>query len=161
MALGKNSPIVGESAPQFCLPDKDGREICLESLKGRWVVLYFYPKDNTSGCTLEAIGFSGMLDELANLDATVIGVSLDSAASHTKFADKHSLKLVLLSDVEHKVLEDYGVWQHKKLYGRDFLGVVRSTFIIDPAGRIAHIWPKVSVKGHVDEVKRKLVELQG
>ncbi len=98
---------------------------------------------------------------MAKLDAIVIGVSPDSETSHAKFAEKHSLKLPLLSDVEHKVLEDYGVWQQKKLYGKEFLGVVRSTFIIDPAGRIAYIWPKVTVNGHVDEVKRKLAELRG
>lgn len=110
---------------------------------------------------MEAVDLSRALDELAKLNATVVGVSPDSQASHAKFSEKHSLQVLLLSDVEHKVLEHYGVWQRKNLYGREFLGVVRSTFLIDPTGKIAYAWPKVSVQGHVDEVKRKLVELHG
>ena len=150
----------GEPALEFCLYDQADAQHCLDDLRGKWVVLYFYPKDNTSGCTLEAIDFTGALTDLEKLNATVIGVSPDSTKSHQNFITKHDLKIKLLSDPEHKTLEDYGAWQKKKLYGREFMGVVRSTYIINPEGKIEHIWPKVKVKGHVEEVKEKLVELQ-
>ena len=152
---------IGEKAPGFCLEDPDRGEICLKDLKGKWVVLYFYPKDNTKGCTMEALEFTAAEDEFKEKNAVIIGVSPDSLKSHTNFRQKHDLSINLLSDTEKKVLEEYGVWQKKKMYGREYMGVVRSTYLIDPEGKIAHVWPKVRVKGHVDNVMEKLSELQG
>jgi len=151
----------GNTAPEFCLPDKDNQKTCLKDFKGKWVVLYFYPKDNTSGCTMEAVHFSQAKDRFSKLNAVILAVSPDSAESHCKFADKHQLSITLLSDPEHKVLESYGVWQKKSMYGREFWGVVRSTFLIDPKGKIRHAWRKVKVAGHVEEVIKRLVELSG
>lgn len=147
-------------APVFRLPDQGNTMRRLADFKGKWLVLYFYPRDNTSGCTLEAKDFSIALKSFQNLDAQIIGVSPDSVESHKKFADKHNLKITLLSDTAHTVLESFGVWQKKKMYGKEFWGVVRSTFLIDPAGRIRHEWRKVKVKGHVEEVKEQLEKLQ-
>ena len=152
---------IGDSAPQFCLPDKDNKKECLGDFKGKWVILYFYPKDNTSGCTMEARNFTEAFSDFRKMNAVILGVSPDSAESHCKFADKHHLKITLLSDAEHKVLETYGVWQEKKMYGREFWGVVRSTFLIDPKGRISRVWRKVKVAGHVEEVKNRLMGLKG
>ncbi len=151
---------IGKKAPDFCLPDQNNKEVCLEDFRGKWVILYFYPKDNTSGCTREAIDFTEHLDEINSLNAVVLGVSPDSVKSHVRFREKHGLKVTLLSDPEHEVLETYGAWQLKKMYGREYYGVVRSTFLIDPEGKIAFIWPKVKVKGHVEAVIEKLKELQ-
>ena len=151
----------GAEAPGFCLPDQKGEEVCLESLRGRWVVLYFYPKDNTKGCTLEAIDFTMKKDRIEGMGATVLGVSPDSVESHQGFCDKHGLTITLLSDPGHGVLEAYGVWRLKRMYGREFLGVVRSTFLVDPEGRIAHAWKRVKVADHVEAVIEKLAELQG
>lgn len=153
-------PEVGSPAPDFCLPDQDGQEVCLHDLRGRWVVLYFYPKDNTSGCTLEAIQFTQHLDAFEARGATVIGVSPDPPQSHRRFAEKHGLRVRLLSDPEHRVLEQYGVWQKKQRFGREYWGVVRTTFLIDPEGRIAWVWPNVKVQGHAEEVLAKLTALQ-
>ena len=150
---------VGDKAPKFCLPDQDGKEVCLEDHVGRWVVLYFYPKDNTKGCTLEALDFTMNKGAFEEMGATVLGVSPDSVKSHRGFCDKHGLSITLLSDPEHVALEAYGVWQLKKMYGREYHGVVRSTFIVDPEGDVAHAWRKVRVKGHVEAVKAKLAEL--
>jgi peroxiredoxin Q/BCP len=151
---------IGDLAPDFCLPDKDNKEACLHDFKGTWLILYFYPRDNTSGCTREAVDFTDALDEFEKLNAVVLGVSADSVESHAKFAAKYKLKVTLLSDGDHEVLEQYGVWQLKRLYGREFRGVVRSTFLISPEGKIAYVWPRVKVKGHVEAVKRRLMELQ-
>lgn len=151
---------IGDAAPAFCLHDGDDKEICLKSYRGKWVVLYFYPKDNTSGCTREAMDFTSALDSLHALGAEVLGVSRDSPGSHRKFAEKHDLKITLLSDPDHKVMEEYGVWALKKMYGREGFGIVRSTFLINPEGRIARIWRSVKVKGHVDAVLKSLEELQ-
>jgi len=159
MAEKKIQLKVGDLAPDFCLPDKDNREVCLKEFKGKHVILYFYPKDNTPGCTTEAIGFTNILPEFQKLDARVIGISPDSPESHTKFAEKKSLKVTLLSDEDLKVLKVYGAWGKKKFRGKEYIGVIRSTFLIDPKGKIAHIWPKVSVKGHPEEVKEFLTEL--
>jgi peroxiredoxin Q/BCP len=150
----------GDLAPEFCLPDKDNREVCLHDFKGTWVVLYFYPRDNTSGCTREAQDFSAARDDLKHLNAAVLGVSADSVESHRKFVEQHNLKVTLLSDIEHRVLTRYGAWQLKKLYGKELWGTVRSTVLIDPEGVIAHSWPKVQVKGHVEAVTQKLEELR-
>lgn len=155
------SIVTGVLAPGFCLPDQDGEEVCLESLRGRWVVLYFYPKDNTKGCTLEAMDFTLNKDRIEGMGATVLGVSPDSVESHQGFCDRHGLTITLLSDPGHGVLEAYGVWQLKMRYGREFQGVVRSTFLLDPEGRIAHAWKRVKVADHVEAVIEKLAELQG
>lgn len=151
---------VGDKAPEFCLPDHTGKEICLNNFKGRWVILYFYPKDNTSGCTMEAIDFTEHLKDFEKLDAVVLGTSPDSIKSHQKFIEKHNLKVILLSDPEHKVLKKYGVWKLKRMYRREYYGVIRSTFIIDPEGYIRYIWKKVKVKGHVNDVINKLSEIR-
>lgn len=151
---------VGVEAPGFCLPDKDNKEVCLKDFKGKYVVLYFYPKDNTPGCTTEAIGFTGILPELQKLDGIVIGISPDSPESHAKFVKKKNLKVILLSDVDKKVLKVYGKWGKKKFLGKEYIGVTRSTFLLDPNGNIAHIWPKVSVKGHPEKVKQILEKIK-
>jgi peroxiredoxin Q/BCP len=147
-------------ALEFCLPDQDGNQVCLKDFAGKWVILYFYPKDMTKGCTLEAIDFSSAIPEFDEMNAVILGVSPDSIASHQKFRAKEDLHVTLLSDPDHSVLEKYGVWQLKKMYGREYYGVVRSTFLIDPEAAIAHSWLKVRVKGHVEAVKNKLRELQ-
>ena len=152
-------PNVGEKAPQFCLPNQDNEEVCLRDLAGSWVVLYFYPKDNTPGCTTEALDFSAHLEEFHSLGATVLGVSPDSVKKHQNFIAKKELKVTLLADEEKEVCQAYGVWQLKKNYGREYMGVVRSTFIIDPDGIIRAKWEKVRVKGHVEEVLSTLKEL--
>ena len=151
---------VGLEAPKFCLPDKDRNEICLKNFKGKFVILYFYPKDNTPGCTTEAIGFTEILPEIQKLDAVVVGISPDSPQSHAKFIEKKSLKVILLSDEEKTVIDSYGKWGLKKFRGKEYMGVTRSTFLIDPEGKIAHIWPKVSVKGHPEDVKNVLSMLK-
>lgn len=151
----------GEHAPDFCLPNQDGQEVCLSSYRRKWVVLYFYPKDNTSGCTREACDFSDSIVTFSGLDAVVLGVSPDSVKSHANFAKKHGLKVLLLSDPDKKVLESYGVWREKKMYGRAYMGVVRSTILIDPEGRVAHVWDGVKVPGHVNAVSARLAELRG
>ena len=151
---------VGDKAPDFCLPNQDSEEVCLRDLQGSWVVLYFYPKDSTPGCTTEALDFTAHLPEFEALGATVLGVSPDSIRRHRNFIEKKELKVTLLSDEEKEVLQAYGVWQLKKSYGREYMGVVRSTFIIDPDGKIAAKWEKVKVKGHVEEVLNRLKELQ-
>jgi len=152
---------VGGKAPDFSLPDQNEKTVTLSGLQGRWVVLYFYPKDNTPGCTTEACDFTAGLGEFSRLDAEILGVSPDSAKSHRGFISKQNIGITLLSDPDHKVLESYGAWQKKSMYGREYMGVARSTFLIDPQGRLAHLWPKVKVKGHVEEVQKKLAELKG
>ena len=151
---------VGEDAPKVCLQNQDGKEVCMEDYQGKWMVLYFYPKDNTSGCTLEAIDFTSAVQDFNKLDTEIIGVSPDSPKNHQNFISKHDLGITLLSDPEHKTLEEYGAWSKKKMYGREYFGVVRSTYLINPDGRVAYIWPKVKVKGHVEDVKNKVKELK-
>jgi len=150
---------VGIDAPKFRLPDKDNKEVSLKDFKGKYVILYFYPKDNTPACTTEAIGFTGILPALQKLDAVVIGISPDSPESHIKFIEKKNLKIILLSDIDKKVIKKYGKWGLKKFRGKEYMGVIRSTFLINSDGKIAHIWPKVSVKGHPEDVERILKEL--
>jgi peroxiredoxin Q/BCP len=144
---------IGDKAPDFCLPDAAHKEVCLKDFKNKWLVLYFYPKDNTSGCTREAVDFSSNIRDFEKMGATVIGISPDSSASHANFMNKNDLKIILLSDPEHAVLRKYGVWQKKKMYGREYHGVVRTTFVVDPRGNIKQVWEKVKVAGHVDAVK--------
>ena len=163
---------VGDNAPEFCLPNQDDVEICLRDLKGKWIVFYFYPKDNTPGCTNEACDFTDANEHFENLNGVILGVSPDSPKKHKSFIEKKNLGITLLADEEKKACEEYGVWQLKKFMGREFMGVVRTTFLINPEGKIAHIWDKVSVrkkktvKGekieilHANEVKDKLEELQ-
>jgi len=151
---------VEDNAPEFCLPDKDNKSVCLRDFNGKYIILYFYPKDNTPGCTTEAIGFTGILPEFQKLNAVVIGISPDSPESHAKFIEKKNLKVILLSDRDKEVLKSYGKWGKKKFRGKEYMGVTRSTFIIDTNGKIAHIWPKVSVKGHPEDVQNTLAELK-
>ncbi len=158
--MAKNNNI-GDKAPEWCLVNQHGNEVCLRDFKGKWVVLYFYPKDNTPGCTREALGFTGYRKQFEALNTVVVGVSPDSTAKHCSFIKKHGLELILLSDTEKKVLDDYGAWDKKSLYGRTFLGVVRSTFLIDPKGVIRSRWMKVKVNGHAEEVLDKIRGLQG
>jgi peroxiredoxin Q/BCP len=141
-------PLVGAPAPDFCLPAGDGTTVCLRELRGRWVVFYAYPRDNTSGCTLEARLFSDALDAFDELGATVIGVSPDSPASHARFAARHALRHRLLSDADHEILEGYGAWKEKRLYGKTVLGTERSTFLVDPEGTVRAVWRRVKVPGH-------------
>ena len=150
-------PWVGRAAPDFCLPDAGRKEICLTGFRGRWVVLYFYPRDNTPGCTLEAIQFSAALEKFAELGAQVIGVSTDSPESHQEFADRHNLTVILLSDPDHHAISAYGAWKPKTILGKEVLGTERDTFLIDPEGKIVEVWRKVSVKGHAEAVKESLL----
>jgi thioredoxin-dependent peroxiredoxin len=159
IASGMTELSIGMPAPDFCLQDKDEQTVCLADLRGTYAVIYFYPKDNTSGCTLEAKSFSDEMEAFASLNTPVIGISPDSTKSHRKFAEKQNLSVRLLSDPDHVVIEAYGAWVQKKLYGREYMGVERSTFIIDPEGKVAAVWRKVKVKGHVAEVKAKVEEI--
>jgi len=152
---------IGDKAPEFCLPNQDENEVCLRDLSGKWIVLYFYPKDNTPGCTTEACEFTEAMPDFEGLDAVILGVSPDSPKKHRNFIEKKELGITLLSDENKEVLEQYGVWQLKKMCGREYMGVVRSTFLIDPDGNIAEIWSNVRVKGHVQKVKERLSSLQG
>lgn len=145
-------PAAGKRAPAFTKPDQTGARIRLSDLKGSIVVLYFYPKDNTPGCTIEAQDFRDLYGKFRANGIVVIGLSPDSPESHAKFAQKHNLKFPLVSDEDHAVAERYGVWVQKNLYGRKFWGVRRATFLVDARGVVAHVWPKVSVKGHAAEV---------
>lgn len=152
---------IGDKAPNFSLPNQDNAEISLQDFRGSWVVLYFYPKDKTPGCTQEACDFRDNLANLSGLNAVVLGVSPDSVKTHQSFIDKESLNFTLLGDTDKKVLKAYGAWGLKKLYGKEYEGVIRSTFVIDPQGKIAFLWKNVKVKGHIDAIKEKLQELQG
>lgn len=151
---------IDDIAPDFTLLDADNRNVSLSDFRGKHVILYFYPKDNTPGCTTEAIGFTGILPEFQKLDAEILGVSPDSPESHAKFIEKKNLKVKLLSDPALEVLKAYGAWGKKTFRGKEYVGVIRSTFLIDPEGKIVHIWPKVSVKGHPEEVKSTLTKLK-
>ncbi|HEY0104967.1 MAG TPA: peroxiredoxin [Rhizomicrobium sp.] len=142
----------GDKAPKFRLATDGGDDISSTALKGNPFVLYFYPKDDTSGCTREAIGFSDAAKTFAALGVAVIGVSKDSPASHDKFKAKHKLRVALASDPDTKTAADYGVWVEKSMYGRKYMGMERATFLIDGAGVIRHIWRKVKVDGHVKDV---------
>lgn len=145
-------PEAGDPAPAFTLAGDGGRELSLAALKGRKAVVYFYPKDDTSGCTKEAIAFSRLRDSFAAADTQVIGVSADSVASHDRFKAKHGLGVALAADEERQAINAYGVWVEKSMYGRKYMGIERATFLIGRDGRIARVWRKVRVRGHADEV---------
>lgn len=150
---------VGDTAPDFTLPTDNGGEITLSSLKGQKVVLYFYPKDNTPGCTTESCAFNDALPDFTALNAAIIGLSKCSVAKHDKFKAKYGFNFPLASDEDGDVCERYGVWKEKNMYGKKFWGIERATFLIDEEGKIAHIWRKVKVKGHVEDVQNILTEL--
>jgi peroxiredoxin Q/BCP len=143
---------VGSKAPEFSLPDGNGGTVSLKELKGKTVILYFYPKDNTSGCTKEACEFRDSLPVISKKGGVVVGVSTDSVSSHKKFADKFGLPFPLASDEKKELVKKYGVWKEKSMYGRKYMGVERTTFVIDGRGIITHIFPKVKVAGHVEEL---------
>ena len=143
---------LGEKAPSISLPRDGGQIVNLSDFAGKKVVLYFYPKDDTPGCTKEAIGFTESVDAFAALDTVILGVSKDSVKKHDKFIAKHDLKIALLSDEEGDVCERYGTWVEKSMYGKTYMGIERATFLIDAEGKIAQIWNKVKVPGHVDAV---------
>ena len=163
---------IGDVAPEFCIQNQDEIEICLRDLKGKWIVLYFYPKDNTAGCSTQACDFTQAEPEFDNLDAVILGVSPDSCKKHRNFILKKDLDITLLSDEEKVVCNAYGVWQQKKMAGHEYMGVVRTTYIIDPSGVIKAVWNKVRVRIkkkingdqiellHVDDVKKELIKLQ-
>ena len=143
---------VGAKAPEFNLPSSNGKDISLKSCRGKAVILYFYPKDDTPGCTKEAIAFSELSGKFDKQNALVLGVSKDDVASHMKFIAKHALKVDLLSDSDGAVCEAYGVWVEKNMYGRKYMGIERSTFLIDQKGHLKEIWRKVKVPGHAEQV---------
>jgi peroxiredoxin Q/BCP len=149
----------GDKAPDFTLPRDGGETVKLSQFKGKPLVLFFYPKDDTSGCTKEAVEFSAKLEAFHRAGAEVVGISPDSVKSHDKFRDKHGLTVTLLSDEDKQVLEAYGVWAEKSMYGKKYMGVERSTFIVGKKGKIARSWRKVKVPGHVDEVLAAVQEL--
>lgn len=151
---------IGKNAPKFTARNQDEVEISLRDLEGKWIVLYFYPKDNTPGCTTEACDFTQALPSFESLGAVVLGVSPDSPQKHRSFIEKQHLEITLLSDETTEVAQAYGVWQMKKNYGKEYMGIVRSTFLIDPDGKIAHIWKNVKVAGHAKAVKEMLESLQ-
>ncbi len=160
---------IGQKAPEFCLPDTYGNEVCLKDFAGKWVILYFYPKDNTSGCTKEAVDFTERKADFEKEGAVIIGISKDKPESHQKFVQKHNLGITLLSDVEKEVHKAYGAWGEKKNYGKITEGTIRSTFIIDDKGIVRYKWHNVKVRQkrksgeikHVDVVFDKLKELKG
>jgi len=150
----------GTDAAGFCLQDADEKEVCLSDFKGKWVVLYFYPKDNTPGCTVEAMDFSKLKDDFEKENAVILGVSKDSCKSHQNFIDRMGLTIKLLSDPDSAVQKLYGVWKPKKLMGREFFGTIRTTFLVAPDGKISHSWFKVSAMGHAGKVLEKLKEIK-
>lgn len=151
-----NNLTIGQNAPEFSLPTDDGDTVTPSALKGKSIILYFYPKDDTSGCTAQAVAFSVLIEAFNAANAIVIGVSKDSLKSHTKFRDKYELKIKLASDVDTQVAEHFGVWVQKSMYGRTYMGMERSTFLIDPEGKIAFAWRKVKVPGHAEAVLKEV-----
>ncbi|ELS02461.1 Peroxiredoxin [Xenococcus sp. PCC 7305] len=148
---------IGQKAPNFLAQDQNSQTVSLDDFRDRWLVLYFYPKDDTPGCTVEAIDFTSLQEQFSAAGAAIVGVSPDSEASHCKFIAKHNLEIQLLSDPERKVMEAYHVWRLKKFMGKEYMGVVRSTFLIAPDGNLAHIWNNVRAKGHGEKVLEKLL----
>ncbi|MCA2711312.1 MAG: thioredoxin-dependent thiol peroxidase [Microcystis sp. M015S2] len=151
---------VGQKAPEFATPNQRGEISKLADFAGQWLVLYFYPKDNTPGCSTEAIDFTALSPQFQQLNAVILGVSPDSEKSHCRFIEKHNLTIQLLSDPDHQLAEIYQVWGLKKFMGKEYMGIRRATFLIDPRGNIAYIWSNVKVKAHAEAVLKKLEELQ-
>ena len=149
---------IGQKAPDFNVMNNKGENVKLSDLKGKKVVLYFYPKDDTPGCTTEACAFRDGIDQIKKRGAVVLGVSADSVDSHKKFIDKFDLNFPLLADTDKKIVESYGTWKEKSMYGKKYMGIERTTFIIDEQGKISHIFPKVKVKEHYEEVLEALKE---
>lgn len=154
-----NIPEVGQPAPDFSTPDQNNNPVSLNDFNGQWLIIYFYPKDDTPGCTTEAKDFTDLHPEFSQFGAKILGVSPDSGKAHCKFIDKHNLTITLLSDPEHQLIEAYGAWRLKKFMGKEYMGVARSTFLISPDGIIAYAWPNVKAKGHGQAVLTKLQEL--
>mgnify|MGYP003334973460 CR=1 FL=1 len=152
---------LGNKAPAFSLPDQSGKVVSLASLAGQWVVLYFYPRDDTPGCTVEACEFTAAMPQFRNLDAVVLGCSADSSASHQKFIQKHKLAVGLLTDADKSVMKSYSAYGKKLMYGKEVEGVIRSTVVIAPDGTVAAHWPKVKAEGHAEQVRERLAELRG
>jgi thioredoxin-dependent peroxiredoxin len=151
---------VGEKAKDFALMNQDGIEVSLRDFVGKWVVLYFYPKDDTPGCTAEACEFTNEFAQFKSLGAVVVGISADTPEKHAKFIEKYGLKVTLLSDAEKTVLQEYGAWGEKSLYGKKYFGVKRTTYLIDDKGIVAKIWENVKAKGHTEKVKEELAKLK-
>ncbi|MCK5832173.1 peroxiredoxin [bacterium] len=158
--MENKNKLIGNPAPEFQLLSANSKEHSLSEFHGKWIALYFYPKDNTSGCTKEAQAFSALKPEFEENGASIIGISPDSPQSHARFIEKQELSILLLSDPSHEVIEKYGAWQLKKNFGREYHGVVRSTLLIDANGVIAYHWLKVKVQGHAEAVLSKLKELK-
>jgi len=150
---------IGKPAPAFTMPTDGGGKVSLAGLKGKPVILYFYPKDDTSGCTKEACGFRDAMPDFARIDAAIVGVSKDSVASHDRFKAKYQLPFILASDADSDVTERYGAWVEKSMYGRKYMGIERSTFLIDGKGTVRALWRKVKVPGHVEEVLKAVAAL--
>jgi peroxiredoxin Q/BCP len=160
-AAAQRSPFMGRMAPDFTLTDHRGWPITLSSFRGKWVVLYFYPKDDTPGCTCQATEFTKLLLDFRELNAEIIGVSADSPAAHRDFVSRYNLKITLLSDPEHEVMQNYGAWAETQFGENRYKRVIRTTFLIDPQGQIRYHWPEVLPQGHAKRVKLKLAEFQG
>lgn len=158
--MAESAVLTGKKAPAFTLPDQTGRKVSLKDFAGKWLVLYFYPKDSTPGCTTEACEFTEGIQAFGKLGAAVAGVSPDSPESHQKFIAKYNLAFTLLSDPEHAVLEKYGAWGEKVRCGKKSVGVLRSTVLVNPSGVVAQHWPNVKAQGHAAEVRQRLEELQ-
>ncbi len=154
-------PHQGKPAPDFTATTDAATSLTLSSLRGRWVILFFYPKDDTPGCTIEATGFRDALPRFEGSDAVVIGVSPDSVKKHCRFKEKYGLPYTLIADTDHAVARAYGTWQKKSMFGRKYMGIVRTTFLIRPDGRIANVFEKVAAEGHADEVHAALAALRG
>ncbi len=154
--MAKTSIEAGQSAPDFCLPDQEGNRTCLEDLRGKWVVLYFYPKDNTTGCSLEAKDFSYLKKDFETENAVILGVSKDSLESHKRFIEKKELTIKLLSDEQADIHKAYDVLHPKRLRGKEVTGTVRTTFLINPAGKIIRVWDNVKAAGHAEKVLSEL-----
>lgn len=158
--MPENSHSEGQKAPLFCLPDQGGEKKCLKDLKGKWVVLYFYPRDNTTGCTKEAQDFTSLKTAFEDEGTIILGVSRDSITSHQKFIEKKGLGITLLSDVDIAVHQLYDVWRLKKFMGKESMGTVRTTFLIDPDGNIVKIWDNVKTKDHAQAVLERLISIK-
>ncbi len=152
---------IGKKAPTFDLPNQEGNNVKLSDFAGKWLVVYFYPRDDTPGCTVEAKEFTELKKNFDNNNALILGISPDSEKKHCKFIDKHELKINLLADEDKIMLTDYGVWQEKSMYGKTYMGVVRTTYLINPDGNVAEAWTKVKARGHAEIVLKRLKEIKG